>query len=473
MKILPLILLFIGIAILVFAFLASTDMYKEVLDMNGFNEMNKVSVTVKNKTPNLMFTLSDMDKLKEQLGTEQLAYYALTNATIEDNNQYYSTKISGVNPYYRSFIDFNMIRGSFFTYKGNQCKYVVVIDANLAWDMFNSVDIIGKEIELYGKKFEIVGVYEKYNLLDDRSNENIIERFTNDGLSNIYMPVNTLMENNPDILIDTVFIKIGSENIVGENENRIGDALQSIGKWIPNYKIVDFNKNKVLLEQKPKMILFILALIIVLIIVAFIKIEIVKLYGIIKRNRSNNYMIRLVASHWRQLIMQAVKVIISLLLAVFILLNVKFNLYISPEYLNDELIDTKYYTDLLDSKIHEFNQDLNIAKSQSLLEYNMADKLTNFLFFVAILIGIPLIHTSIHLLLRDDIRIIRIVCCLAGFFGTSLLLTLLTLSRLGLPYTFDFKSAGIIWMYALASILYSYYRKETVRLAAELVLVKL
>lgn len=472
MKRLPFLLVFLGVAILVFTVLISTNLYEEVVKMNGFNEMNKVSVTVKNKTPDLMFTFSDMDRLKEELDTEQVAYYALTNATLKNKNRYFNTKISGVNAYYRSFTDLNLIRGSFFTYRGDEYKYVAVIDANLAWDMFNSVDVIGKEIELYGKGFELVGVYEKYNFLDDRSNENIIERLTNDGLSNIYIPVNTLMENDPGVLIDTVFVKTEPEIIVGENENKIRDALQAIEKWTPNYEIVNFNKNKVLLEQKPKVILLIVALITALTIAAYAKTEIVKLHGMIKENIKYHYISGLIANHWRRLAVQAAKIIAGILLAVFILSTASFNLYISPEYLNDELIDIKYYTDLFDSKIHEFNQGLNIVKSQSLLEYNMADRLTNLQFFIAILIGIPLIHIGVRRLSREDIDMSRTVGYCAGFFVISLLMSMLTLSRLGLPYTFDFKTVGILSGYVLSTILYSYYRKEAVQLKTEALLVK-
>lgn len=468
MKKLPLFLMFLGIAFLVFAILISTNVYHEILAMNGFNELNKVSVTVKNKTPNLMFTSSDIDKLQEKLSTDQLGYYASTNATMKKENQYFNTRISGVNPYYRSFIDLNMIHGCFFTYKGLECKYVAVIDANLAWDMFHSADVVGQEIELYDIKFEVVGVYEKYNSLDDNSNENIVEKLTDDGLYNIYIPVNTLMEVDPGILIDTVFIKTQPEIIIGENKDKISNALQSIGKWAPNYEIIDFNKSKVLLEQKPKIIVFILALIMVCIIVLFAKNEAAKIYRVIKEGLRNDYITGLVIKNRRLLIVQVIKVIISIALAIFIISNVKFNLYISPEYLNDELIDTKYYADLVESKINEFNQNLNIAKSQSQLEYSVADKLTNYQLLIAVLIGIPLLNIGIYQLLRDDLQIFHAVCYCAGFFGASLLLAVLLLSKLGLPYMLDLKNVGIIWMNALASIIYSYYRKENIHYKAEL-----
>jgi hypothetical protein len=467
MKKSPLLLTFLGVAILVFTVMMIGGIYEEILAMNGFHKMNKVSAAAKNKTPDSLFTLRDMDKLKEELGSVQLAYSALTNIVFKNEGRQFHTKISGVNPCFRNFTDISIIRGSFFTCKENECRYVAVIDANLAWDMFNSVDIIGKEIELYEKKFEVVGVYQKYNFLDDRSNENLIERFTNDGLSNIYIPVNTLLENDPNILIDTVFVETDSEKITGEMEDGIGDALKAIGKWTPNYEIVDFNKSKVLLEQKPEIIVLILALILLLMIAAYLKNEMVKLYGIIQENRKDRYISGVITSQWRRFALQAAKGLIGTLFAVCILLSARFPLYISPEYLNEDLTDTEYYVDLFDSKIQEYNQSLNVEKSQLLRECNMADKLTNLLFFIAILVGIPLVRIGIRQFLLEDTDIFHAACFCSGFFCLSMLSAFITLGRLGLPYTLDMKSAGIIWVYVLASIIYAYYKKENAPVKAE------
>jgi len=207
MRKLPLLLMFFGIAVLVSAILISTNITNAIIDMSGFAGMNKVCITANSKTADLLFSPRDIKNLEEKLKTEEIGYYALTSTSIKKDNRVFHTKVFGVNPYYKNFIDMDMVSGSFFTYKGEELKYVVVVDANLAWKMFNSIDIVGQKIMLYNRTFEVVGVYRKYKLIDDRSNENIIEKLSNDGLNSLYIPANTLMELDKSIMIDTVFIK--------------------------------------------------------------------------------------------------------------------------------------------------------------------------------------------------------------------------------------------------------------------------
>ena len=458
MKKLPILLIFLGIAVLVAAILININISNAILNMNGFNGMSKASVTAKNKTPALLFSSRDIENLEEELETEEIGYYALTNAAIEKDNRNYYTKVYGVNPYYKNFVNIDMVSGSLFSYKGEELKYVVVLDANLALEIFNSTDVVGQEVKLYDKDFEVVGVYEKYKILDDRSNENIIERLSSDGLSSIYIPANTLMEIDKGILIDTIFIKTDTEILVGENENMVSDALYSIGKWAPNYVISDFNKNMTMLKQKPEIILLIIGIITVLLIVSYIKRTLVNTFRTIRAMTVSNYLSDIISGNKRLLAIQLIKTLVGLLLVVVVILAVRFDLYIPQEYLHDDLIDTKYYEDLIDSKIYEYNQELNVLKSHTQLEYEISEKLTNVLFFLAIIIGIPGFHIGIYQFFQGNTQVTRVAVLSSCFFVASIILAILLSAMMGLPYQVKLKSICVIWGYISTSVVYTYIR---------------
>jgi len=467
MKKLPFFLMFLGILIIVFVILISNNMCNEVQNMNGFYGFNKANVIVKNKTENSMFTLSDIDKFGEELKTNELGYSTSIQSSVLFEHKSFDTKISGVNLYYENFIDLNIICGGFFTAADNEeCNRVAVIDSNLAWIIFNNDDVIGQKIELLDTTFEIVGVYEKYSLLEDERNENIIEKLTSDGLSNVYIPVDTLVDKVPDTVIDTIYVPTKSNNILGENEDKINTALQTIQKLPSNYEITDFNINKTLIYQKPKIIIFIIALFILSILIFVIKNELKKIFRIIKEYMKDYYISEVIKKSWCRVKEPTAKVFLCVIVGVVILINIKFDLYVSPEYIPDELIDTKYYSDLFESKIHEFNQNINLVRTTNQLEYNIADLLTNFLLAIGILIGIPLFYLGVYQLQNNSINIIRLLLYCAGFLVTCLLLVLPVLNKLGLPHIFDVKSIVIMWIYIFASTLYSYNKKSKTELEA-------
>lgn len=460
MRKLPLLLIFLGITILVSAVSVSSNMIDVLVGMNGLYGMNKVSITAKNSTADKLFSLRDISDLEKELETKEIAYCASTDAGIKKGNRVFYTKVIGVNPHYRNFTDINMIYGSFFTYKGEELRYAAVVDANLAWKMFNSFDIVGQEIRLYGRTFEVVGVYEKYRLIDDGSNENIIEKLSNDGLNSIYIPANTLMELDKSILADTVYIRTDPEVIIGEYEEKVKDALQSTGKWVPDYVITDFNEKTALLDQKPKAVLFVIGIITVFFIMSYVKKTFSDALHFVKGQIAGSYLSEIFFNNRRLLAICLIKAVTGILLSAALIFIVRFGLYIPPEYLSDDLIDTEYYDDLLDSKIHEYNQELSIRKSHIQREYDTAAKLVNIQCLLAILIGIPLIHAGISRLLRENIQAIKAIVIIACLFGISVIAALLLSAMMNLTCEADHRSICVIWTYIFASVAYACYTKE-------------
>lgn len=460
MRKLPLLFMFLGIAILTSAVLISSSMINALIGMNGFYGMSKVSITAKNKAADKLFSLRDISNLKKELETDEIAYCAMADASIKKGSRVFYAKVIGANPYYRNFTDIGMIYGSFFSYEEEEIKYVAVVDANLAWKMFSSIDIVGQEIKLYNRTFEVVGVYEKYKLIDDGSNENVIEKLSNDGLNRVFIPMNTLMELDKSILTDTVFIKTDPEILIGENKKLVENALQSTGKWAPDYVITDYIEKMALLEQKPKIVLFAIGTITVFFILSYVKETFSNTLHSIRKQIAGSYLSEVIFRNRHCLAMCLIKAVTGILLSAVLIFIVKFDLYIPPEYLSDDLIDTEYYDDLLDTKIHEHNQNLSVYKSQVQLEHDIASKLISIQCLLAMLIGIPLIHMGIDRLLQVKMQVTKAVIICACLFGISAIAALLLSTMMRLPCEIDQKSICVIWTYVFADVAYAFHRKE-------------
>jgi putative ABC transport system permease protein len=98
------------------------------------------------------------------------------------NNSYDNSNIQGVSYEFNKVSDVRIGNGRYFTLNEIESgKQVIIMGYEIAINLFNSTDIVGKTVKIKGKYFNIIGVMERQgkNLLDTPSNDfNLIIPYT-------------------------------------------------------------------------------------------------------------------------------------------------------------------------------------------------------------------------------------------------------------------------------------------------------
>lgn len=105
---------------------------------------------------------------------------------------------SYVNPSYNSIYKLEFIKGGFFLNDENQ----ILIDENLAYDLFMSADIVGFPVYIEDKEYIISGVYSKWNNFSASvaSSQNIVF-IKNDNIENIVSTLSIANYKNPNYFL--------------------------------------------------------------------------------------------------------------------------------------------------------------------------------------------------------------------------------------------------------------------------------
>lgn len=137
-------------------------------------------------------TYEEYEYLKTALpGAQELAYQL---AVAPEILKYEANTVSSVNvsPVSYEFIDIQGLefsKGRFFNEsESNSGAQVIVIGDEIAINLFDDIDPIGKDIRLYGQRFKVIGVLKKQGEgLFGKSND-----------TSVYIPVNYLRKRNGD-----------------------------------------------------------------------------------------------------------------------------------------------------------------------------------------------------------------------------------------------------------------------------------
>ena len=78
------------------------------------------------------------------------------------NNEMNNVEINGVTYHFQDVKFFNLERGRYFTEaESNAGRPLALIGSTISDELFASIDPIGKEIKIHGKKLKVIGVFEK------------------------------------------------------------------------------------------------------------------------------------------------------------------------------------------------------------------------------------------------------------------------------------------------------------------------
>ena len=234
----------LGLLVLTWSTLLGPSLPAQLADLGGPHQTGKITATWlgdSHQPEEGSFSLQDLRQLSQySLRDYDLAYAmeASTSAAYQKNQS--PAQVLGVNDRYAQFQQINMRSGNFLTFV-QENQQVAVIDEELAQALFQNGNVVGLEIELYGREFKIVGVAGK-----DRS---LIGTLTDRGYGTLYIPAKKLLELEADARITSLAVATKDAGTTGRNTAVLASALASIGQDPANYKIIDYNLAGLLMEQ--------------------------------------------------------------------------------------------------------------------------------------------------------------------------------------------------------------------------------
>ena len=128
---------------------------------------NLLTVSVRDNRANLK--LEDVENMSSLGGVAAVSPYISSLYTLKNGNtSMESTKVEGVMPDYQDIREYELVSGRFISSADNSNRLkVAVIGQDIAVELFNSYDVVGKSISIDGIKYEIIGLLEEQG--DDES----------------------------------------------------------------------------------------------------------------------------------------------------------------------------------------------------------------------------------------------------------------------------------------------------------------
>lgn len=454
------ILTFLGILLMLSFIVLGNGLITESSRLNGDYSIEKVLVSVKNHIdPEAInsFSVDDIKRLRRELSTEDISYTAqsgLINISVSNDNSAVPVRLTGADHKYPLFNGLIMEEGSFITQKQEEeGAMVAVIDEELAWDIFKTVNATGKTLDIFDEAFRIIGVVKKEDTL--------IGKVTNEGLPKVYIPAGVMLDVDNTSGITALQIKTDSTGRLDENTTNVSTALSQIGKNPSNYNIIDFNLRYELMEQLTLFFVFILGMISIFILMAHAKNLIRKLYFLIRDECKADYFSNVMRYH-RRVIATCLLEMGGVLLGVILFwLGIRFSPYIPPKYIPDELINISYYLDLIKSVIQGGIHNMGYVPPQSQLIFNAINILVGLLFWISVILGFLLLYTGLRELEILNMDSNRLMLIFALFFILSLAILAVVAFMIELPFVLDVKSILVTWAFIFLNILKITTRKES------------
>jgi hypothetical protein len=435
------ILIFAGTFLVLAGIILGQSLVEKVSNIYGIYGINKITVSVKNLTGpgESFFTLYDIKRLKKEIGSSDIACSAVCNATVSYGNRSCNVRINGVNSSYNNFYNLNLKSGAIFT-AGSEAKgdMVAIVDDELAFEMFGSVDVVGLNIKISGRTFSIIGV--------SSMDKSIIHNYYDDGIPNVYVPVSIMevLGGSPGISYEQIQTNGTSPDVI--DIDGVYNALASAGKDPSVYNVIDYNILKVSLSQKPLLIVFIAGMIIILLFLLIIKRSIKEIYWIINNEHGYDYFSNIIKKKYAEIVLGLLK-IIACMVGIFILWKaVKFKVYIPPNYIPDDFTDISYFLNLFKSNLQDSILNLGYIPPYEELVIDKANILGNGLFFIGVFAGFLLLYLGVYQLKSCNIRLDKIVlynslCILLPVFTSTLAFFIF-----GMPCILSVKNIVIIWI---------------------------
>lgn len=439
------ILIFSGVLLITFGIVLGSSVVSKLQSSGSTYATGKITISIKKpseKHSKANFTLDEIHKLGKKLNTSEYSCLSVTSSTAAFEDRTARVNVNGVSYPHDRFYDINLKRGGFLTDKScNEKALVAIIDSELANELFMTDDVVGKNFSLFGRTFKIVGVFSM-----DKS---IIHTFTDSGIPDIFIPVDTLLELDKNASIAGIQIKTGDTGTSGRNEDELSNAIMALGKNPSDYKITDYNLLRVLLSQRPLFIVFAAGLLSILALLLHMKNRIISAYKLIKDVCRQDYFFDIIRRIGKvksasclagKIAVLSAEISVIAISVIVLWRCIAFRLYIPPEYIPDELIDLSYYINLIKGNLSDGISGIGYIPPSYELMLNTACSMANVLFFTGLFGGGLLVFLGLQVFRGYPVQSLMIIV----FSSVSVVLCTMAAAAastaLGFPPTLQLKS---------------------------------
>lgn len=445
-----------GMLLLIAGTILGGSVIEKLTDSYGINSTGKVVVSLaKNadKTDS-MLSVDDIDELREQPGTQELAAAAYDKQPVEYASRSVTSDIRGVSFNYPGFQTLNIIKGSFLSRADEEeTTRAAVVDEELALELFNTTDVIGNEVDLYGESFQIIGVIQK--------DQTILGLLSDQPEPIIYIPANVLLELEPAAGISSIQVKTGKTDLLGRNEDIVSEALSAVGKNPLNYVIEDYGTMEYMLRQQLRLLVFVPGLALMLTLAALVIKKTRKLLTVIASECKADYFMNVVKMHRQYILREVTRLAVMAAGIAASWLAVSFDIYIPQSYIPGELIDLSFYIDLIRDCILQNNDKIGYMPPPESLVLIKAQLLTDWLFYLALFAGISMVILGLYLLKLKQTSLSVLAPACGIITAAAAATAVLAAIAAGLPVIIDTKGILILFAFVfIYSILFSKERDE-------------
>lgn len=137
---------------------------------------NLITINITNRNKSKGISNEDIEKLKEKSGVKDIApVLTENNINIKANGNNTTTSLEASTYNYAEIRKINVESGRFINERDSENRYkVVVVGKDVANEIFDTTDVVGKTIYINGYEFSIVGVLESQGSSTNGSGDNKI-----------------------------------------------------------------------------------------------------------------------------------------------------------------------------------------------------------------------------------------------------------------------------------------------------------
>lgn len=442
-------LIFTGCLMIFTGFYLSWSLAAKVEDLGGSASIGKLSVSVKNQLDNSNengFNISEINKIAGSLGSAAIGYSSQTYLMVGFENQTARSRVIGTNSQYRVFCNMDIKRGSFFSDTDDSEKNpVAVIDKELAWYLFKNDQVIGCSIYIAGRKFKIIGV--------TNHDGSVIGKLMEDGSMNVYVPMGTLLELKSEIRIDHFVVDNGTDGITGRNMELVSNALLALGKNPDNYIMIDYDIQNSVNNQKSKLVIFLIGIMMIIVILRYIVNHIKELVKSIRNDCKTDYLSSVLKLYRRNAQITLFMMLLAAAGIILIWQLIKFKVYISPLLIPDDLTDFSYFSRLLQDLVSQNVSNHGYMATYDEMMRNTAEALLNWSFYPGVLLGLLFFYSGVAGMRKSDIPLTTAVLACGIFLMACMALAILFTMMMGLGLVMDMKALSILWAFILTNLL--------------------
>ncbi|MGG1516713.1 ABC transporter permease [Paenibacillus oryzisoli] len=390
-------------------------------------------------------TLKEAEALEENSAPAPVAYEARERATARAGTLAAAVEVHGVNGAYRDFSGAESEAGTRLSRTAvSEHSRVAVLGADAAEQLFRSRQVAGRTITLYGVPFTVIGVLQE--------KDSLLQRLSAGSLAQVWIPVTTMLDLQPETRIRTVQWTAGPSSAVSGVQEMTA-ALRSIGQNAANYSLTNSLLEGRVVRQWRDLLEFLFGGTAIWAMASLLLRQIQSGSRLLKQ--------RLHTADWPDALSALKRPLLlhlaaSVLLAggiVGVWLAIRFRLYLPPAWLPEQLIDLPFYWEKVQLLWQQSNMRAGYAPSPQELHALAAGRLSAGLAAAGALAGLPSLLLGLRIWALAGLPLEQRLTRVLLWLPAAALLTAGAARWAGLTYTVEPTAYAIPALLAIATII--------------------